>query len=248
MSRTPHKFEDYVTLRRFCVAGDAILTLRSLKTDTRFTYRFQKKKESRVIPGTRLPIWVKVLTGPTHYSFVGTVWEERNGELLYVPSSKSKIKDPNAPSVRALCWLLKLLAVPTMANAETLFEQAEVYHEGKCGRCGRALTVPESILTGIGPECAVILGVSRVVLPETTFPQREPQFKAPAGVAPSLPPSSDTPETPRTPLRDAPNAPPGRPARKPPLRRTGTPGHRPEDIITPEVISLLDHLKKRGQL
>jgi hypothetical protein len=29
----------------------------------------------------------------------------------------------------------------------------EVWHEGRCGRCGRALTVPESVERGIGPEC-----------------------------------------------------------------------------------------------
>jgi hypothetical protein len=28
------------------------------------------------------------------------------------------------------------------------------FGEGKCGKCGRALTVPSSILTGIGPECS----------------------------------------------------------------------------------------------
>jgi hypothetical protein len=32
-------------------------------------------------------------------------------------------------------------------------EQVEVHHEGRCGRCGRALTVPESIESGFGPEC-----------------------------------------------------------------------------------------------
>jgi hypothetical protein len=30
----------------------------------------------------------------------------------------------------------------------------ELHHEGRCGRCGRVLTVPESIVTGFGPECA----------------------------------------------------------------------------------------------
>jgi hypothetical protein len=29
----------------------------------------------------------------------------------------------------------------------------EVWHEGKCGKCGRTLTVPSSIESGIGPEC-----------------------------------------------------------------------------------------------
>jgi hypothetical protein len=32
-------------------------------------------------------------------------------------------------------------------------------HAGKCGRCGRKLTVPQSIETGIGPECASIMGL-----------------------------------------------------------------------------------------
>jgi hypothetical protein len=30
----------------------------------------------------------------------------------------------------------------------------KVHHEGRCCRCGRKLTVPESIETGLGPECA----------------------------------------------------------------------------------------------
>jgi hypothetical protein len=29
----------------------------------------------------------------------------------------------------------------------------EVWHEGRCGACGRRLTVPESIERGLGPEC-----------------------------------------------------------------------------------------------
>jgi hypothetical protein len=32
-------------------------------------------------------------------------------------------------------------------------ECIEIWHEGKCGKCGRQLTVPSSIETGIGPEC-----------------------------------------------------------------------------------------------
>jgi hypothetical protein len=29
-----------------------------------------------------------------------------------------------------------------------------VYHEGRCGACGRRLTTPESISSGLGPVCA----------------------------------------------------------------------------------------------
>ena len=30
----------------------------------------------------------------------------------------------------------------------------EMLHEGRCGRCARRLTVPASVASGIGPECA----------------------------------------------------------------------------------------------
>jgi hypothetical protein len=35
-----------------------------------------------------------------------------------------------------------------------------VWHEGSCARCGKKLTVPESIESGFGPEC-VKLGVKK---------------------------------------------------------------------------------------
>lgn len=32
------------------------------------------------------------------------------------------------------------------------------HHVGKCGRCGRKLTTPKSIETGLGPECEKMVG------------------------------------------------------------------------------------------
>jgi hypothetical protein len=32
----------------------------------------------------------------------------------------------------------------------------EVYHSGRCGRCGRELTDPESIKCGLGPHCRTV--------------------------------------------------------------------------------------------
>ena len=41
--------------------------------------------------------------------------------------------------------------------------KAEVWHEGSCGRCGRKLTVPESIENGLGPVCAgLVVGSAKV--------------------------------------------------------------------------------------
>lgn len=33
-----------------------------------------------------------------------------------------------------------------------------LHHAGKCGRCGRKLTTPRSIETGLGPECEKMVG------------------------------------------------------------------------------------------
>ena len=49
----------------------------------------------------------------------------------------------DAPSMKALKWFLR--------NPES--EEVAFYHMGRCGRCGRPLTNPESIESGYGPEC-----------------------------------------------------------------------------------------------
>ena len=55
---------------------------------------------------------------------------------------------PSGVSVQAFIWFLNRI------EADKPTDGFEFWHEGKCGRCGRKLTVPESIEAGIGPECA----------------------------------------------------------------------------------------------
>jgi hypothetical protein len=131
----------------FALAGNARLTLVSKKTGQRFTYRVRQPKPKDDRP---VPHFVKVLTGPdneAHYEFLGTVF--KGGEYRLGHRSRITAK---APSAQAWAWFWpKLLG-------GTLPPQLEVWHEGRCGRCGRALTVPESIERGIGPECAAYMG------------------------------------------------------------------------------------------
>lgn len=44
-----------------------------------------------------------------------------------------------------------------MANMNQLDTPMELFHEGVCCRCGRPLTHPKSIQTGIGPKCRKLL-------------------------------------------------------------------------------------------
>jgi len=126
---------------RFLLAGKAHVTFRSHKTDAHFTYYVQARK----VGGSGQPTlhFVRVLTRPDYYEYLGVI----RGGVFYTHGRASKIS-PVAPSAKAFPWVWQRL------TAGRVPETCDVYHEGKCGRCGRRLTVPESITSGLGPECA----------------------------------------------------------------------------------------------
>lgn len=135
------KITDPAHVLRFLLAGNAHATFVSMKTGTRFTYRVTQADPR---PGDSLPPphFVSVLTGPDDYAYLGVI----HGGKMYGHGKKSKVA-PGATSAVAFSWLWKHL------SAGHLPPQCEVYHEGRCGRCARRLTTPESIELGIGPEC-----------------------------------------------------------------------------------------------
>lgn len=125
----------------FALAGNATLTLVSQKTGARFTYSVRANDDSTV--------WfVGLLTGPDNradYKYMGRIargiyWHGRK-----VPRAGDIGRE--APSARAFDYAWRALARGAMPD------QCEIWHEGSCGRCGRKLTVPESIASGFGPEC-----------------------------------------------------------------------------------------------
>lgn len=131
-------------VKSFVLAGKARFTVVSKKTGTRFTYKVTAKKDG--------PHFVAVLTGSNNesdYTYLGTIFEGKT----YKHGRKSPI-GPEAPSAKAFAWFWAMLSKGALPEA------CEVHHEGRCCRCARALTVPESILSGIGPECAGKMGVA----------------------------------------------------------------------------------------
>lgn len=142
--RHPHRITDIAAIKRFVLGGNARFTLVSGKTGTRFTYRVRASECGRFR-------WVNLLTGPDNdssYEFLGTIFEDGS----YRHGKRSRVAG-EAPSAVAFQWFFDVVASGMVPST------LEFWHEGRCGRCGRVLTVPESIATGFGPECAGILGI-----------------------------------------------------------------------------------------
>ena len=119
----------------YVLGGRGKFTLVSKATGNRFTYKSVRKDKG---------VFVFTLVGPDNEAdfdlFAGT--------LFYDTTTFRRASD--AESARAFLWWAE-------AQRNRRYEaltQVEFWHEGKCGRCGRALTDPESIARGLGPVCA----------------------------------------------------------------------------------------------
>jgi hypothetical protein len=66
---------------------------------------------------------------------------------LYRHSAKSKIGF-SAVSNKVIEWFFQ-----HYFKNPNGYKTIKVYHSGKCGKCGRKLTTPESIKSGLGPYC-----------------------------------------------------------------------------------------------
>lgn len=133
-----HRFTSASDAMSFMNAGNATITAVSVATRNRFTYRVRESDDGKCF-------FVGLLSGPDNtasYTYMGVI---RGDE--FKRTAKSKI-GPDAPSYKAFRWLFDMLKLNKLPDA------VEVWHEGSCGRCGRKLTVPESIASGIGPECS----------------------------------------------------------------------------------------------
>jgi hypothetical protein len=139
---------DAKAIREFALAGNARLTLVSKTTGNRFTYRVRAAKDNDRDSAPAVH-FVFVLTGSDNESSYSYLAMVREG-LDCFRTRKSAI-GAEAPSAKAWFWFWEKVVV---GGREPEALGLEVWHEGRCGRCGRALTVPESIARGIGPECA----------------------------------------------------------------------------------------------
>lgn len=133
----PHKIERPQEAIAFLLAGKARFTLVSPRTGARFTYRVAATEQGNA--------WfVSLMTGTDNesgFSYLGLL--RQDGTFGRTKGSKVSA---DAPGYQAFDFAVRCLRAGRLP--------IEFWHEGRCGKCGRTLTVPTSIRSGIGPECA----------------------------------------------------------------------------------------------
>ena len=143
-------------IMNYILGGNATFTLVSRKTGQRFTYKVKSKpkdKDKNWSTGNqdRSLFFVSLLTGSDNensYRYLGLLEARRFGGFEFRETAKSCARK-GSPSFDAFayCWHI-------LDESASWPSQVEFWHEGSCCRCGRKLTVPESVANGIGPECA----------------------------------------------------------------------------------------------
>lgn len=138
------QIHDPALVEQFCLGGNSTFTIVAKESQTRFTFKIQAPKDANGF------FFVKLLDGPdnwANYQYIGFI---RDGEFRH-GGAKAKA-GADAPSVGAFGWFWR------NRNGKAL-DHMEFWHEGKCAKCARKLTVPESVYTGFGPDCAAMLGI-----------------------------------------------------------------------------------------
>jgi hypothetical protein len=127
--------------RNFIFAGRSIFTLENSETGNYLTFKVKQiKKNYKPVPG-QFAVECKSLGDKDYgYRFLGFI-------NLLERTFKNRCYDKSWVGYKTFVWLLK--------NIERLeeFPKLVIYHEGRCCKCGMPLTVPESIDSGIGPDC-----------------------------------------------------------------------------------------------
>ena len=137
--------------KTFILAGKAIFTIHNAE-GKHYTYRINSKPDRN--DKTKKVYFASLLTGPDNmssYTYIGILNAEQ-GKIF--PTQASQYNFDSLP-IKVLNWGLKVIF---QNSHHSLPPNYGIKHEGRCGRCARRLTTPESIDSGIGPECIKKVG------------------------------------------------------------------------------------------
>lgn len=134
----------------FILAGKSLFTIKKIKDPKgqrdRFTFKVKRAKKPYF--QDQYYYFVYVLAGADNtgdYVFLGSY--SRQTGYRHSPKSRFSVE---CVSTQLAKWLFNKIDLKNLYQYDQLIK---IYHENRCGRCGRVLTVPESVVSGFGPEC-----------------------------------------------------------------------------------------------
>ena len=144
---TASQLKNIQDIRDYMFAGRAEFTLHSLVSDKHFTYKILCDFN---VPDHPIR-FLYFLTGSDNeqdfrYAGVTRAMKISPDKSIYFSITK-KSPPTHSPAITAYKWFIRQL------NKGELPDTVEFMHSGKCSACGRKLTTPESISTGLGPVC-----------------------------------------------------------------------------------------------
>ena len=114
----------------------APFTIRSKKSGKDYTFKI-----SQVPFKDNNYIHIKVETEYLNFKYMG--WY-RDGKII------NKKLEVNTPASQAVSWFLRQMF---SNNFDNLNQSVDIFHLGKCLKCGKTLTDSNSIEVGFGPVC-----------------------------------------------------------------------------------------------
>lgn len=130
--------------KTFFTGGKATFTVDNGKGE-HYTFKIKRPKDTGRFRGEP-PLFISLLTGPDNtssYSYLGML-----DATEIVKLTRASRMTADSKPVKVARW-----ALFHAFGDKRLPEGYQIRHEGKCGCCGRALTHPDSLTRGIGPEC-----------------------------------------------------------------------------------------------
>ena len=141
---------------RYMLAGKSEFTMISLRTGGRLKYKLTKKQTKNNKDDTSEFIYYVNTFDGGEYKYAGVLFYDRVEDVFrFGKGAKGKIPSTHI-NIQSLLFVINKL------NEGNDAINIELYHVGKCGRCGRKLTTPESLLLGLGPECSAKCGIPRL--------------------------------------------------------------------------------------
>lgn len=155
--------------RAWILAGNATFTLVSNRTGARYTYKVRRNKLTTSPGGSYAVLLLTGSDNESNFAYLGAL----HPRLRKVPAGPFDIEEEiwefhrgkrseyaaESMPITTFIWMWRRLEADrpltydiTVGGAGTS-GGATLLHAGRCGRCGRLLTVPESIESGYGPEC-----------------------------------------------------------------------------------------------